>query len=125
MADILLEEGPNRGLVLSVRRGEDTGKSVVWSVEGLEDYWDPLGRGIPGTEEQGIFLLGSPIESHQYTRNRIKERIGKIKDLTDRLHTMKDAHLEFVLLRNCLHLPFEVHTEDSGAHRLHRAMEGI
>ena len=50
VVDILLEEGPNRGLVLSVRRGEDTGKSVVWSEEWLDDYWDPLGRGIPGTE---------------------------------------------------------------------------
>ena len=55
--------------------------------------------------DPGIVLLGSPIGDLQFTQEWIKRKVAKVKDITDHLPYLQDAHVEFVLLRSCLSLP--------------------
>ena len=120
VVDIIEEEGPGRGLILSKRTAQGPGKSTVWSPAGLEDTRDPIGRNIPGVGEEGIVLLGAPVGTTAFQRTEIRRRVDKIKTLTGKLATMEDSHLEFVLLRNCLQLPklvYVLRTVDPSAHK--------
>ena len=62
--DIILREGPARGLYLSTANTvlpPLLPKSTVWSPNNISDCDDPLDRGIPRVEAPGIVLLGTPI----------------------------------------------------------------
>ena len=105
--DIILREGPARGLHLSTANTvlpPLLPKSTVWSPYD-SDSDDPLDRGIPRVMDPGIVLLGSPIGDLQFTQEWIKRKVAKVKDITDHLPYLQDAHVEFVLLRSCLSLP--------------------
>ena len=106
--DIIIEDGPPRGLYLSTAATTPAPlrpKSTVWSPNQSINDDDPLNRGIPNIKEEGITLLGTPIGSSQFIREKVKQKVNKIKDLTDHLSLLKDAHIEFILLRSCLSLP--------------------
>ena len=106
--DIILREGPARGLFLSTANTVHfplMPKSTIWSPNNISTSNDPLERGIPLIKDSGIVLLGTPIGDTQFTENWIKKKIKKVKDLTDRLPLLQDPHVEFVLLRSCLALP--------------------
>ena len=106
--DIILREGPARGLHLSTANTvlpPLLPKSTVWSPYDISDSDDPLDRGIPRVMDPGIVLLGSPIGDLQFTQEWIKRKVAKVKDITDHLPYLQDAHVEFVLLRSCLSLP--------------------
>jgi hypothetical protein len=82
---------------------------------------DPLNRGIPNIQEDGIVLLGSPIGCSQFERLAMESRIDKVKELTARLPLMQDAHTEYVLLRSCLSIPkvmFSLRTTDPTHHQI-------
>ena len=62
-------------------------------------------RGIPRIKESGIVFLGTPIGSHEFSHDWIKSKILSVNDVTNHLPLLKDAHVEFVLLKSCLALP--------------------
>ena len=73
--DILLEHGPPRGLHLSTAltvAPPSKAKSTVWCPHATNNQPDPLERGIPRVEEEGIILLGCPIGSHGFVNQAIR-----------------------------------------------------
>ena len=97
VVDILLSEGPSRGLLLSLD------KSRVWSQSQLNND-DPLERGIKLETAEGLKLLGAPIGSARFEEQTVEERISKLEELMEKLALLEDPHTEYVLLRNCLSL---------------------
>ena len=80
---------------------------------------DPLGRGIPLVEEEGIVMLGSPIGSLDYERRMISERMDKVRDISQKLPLIQDPQIEYALLRSCLSLPkmiFTIRTSNPTQH---------
>ena len=61
-------------------------------------------------EEEGIILLGCPIGSPEFVRMGILDRISKVELATDKLPLLRDAQVEYVLLRSCLSLPKMMYT---------------
>ena len=61
-------------------------------------------------EEEGILLLGCPIDSHAFVSKAIEERIRKVELATERLPLLKDGQVEYCLLRSCLGLPKMIYT---------------
>ena len=62
--DIILREGPARGLFLSTANTVHPPllpKSTVWSPNNTSTSDDPLERGIPLIKDSGIVLLGTPV----------------------------------------------------------------
>ena len=108
MVQIILEDGPARGLTLSTRlttpRGKEA-KSTVWCPFLSNTDQDPLGLGIRRIREQGIVLLGSPLGSFPFVQEMIMEKIEAVRDITNHLPLIQDPHSEFVLLRSCFSLP--------------------
>ena len=103
--DIILEEGPARGLILSTELNvPGNSKSTVWGPS-LTGVLDPPGRGIKKVEDSGLKHLGAPVGSMAFVVNKIESRIAKVKELLDKLPTLKNSHSEFVLLRSCFSLP--------------------
>ena len=98
VVDIIKEEGPQRGLILS------TEKSKVWCQEPPNDE-DPLQQGIPLDTADGLKLLGAPIGSTSFEKVVLDDRIEKSEQLMQKLSILDDPHSEYVLLRNCLALP--------------------
>ena len=50
--------------------------------------------------EPGIVLLGAPVGSENHERVVIRDRVEKIKAITDRLPLLKDLQSEFAILRS-------------------------
>jgi hypothetical protein len=120
VVDILVEEGPARGLHLSTAFTSITPKSAVWSPNhpGRGDS-DPLQRGIPREEGPGVILLGAPLGSVDFVGEAVKTKVRKIEDITALLPLLQDPHTEFVLLRACLALPklsFTLRTVDTSGY---------
>ena len=106
VVDILIEHGPARGLHLSTSNTTNNPKSTVWSPRAVRaNSLDPLGRGIPSVKDSGIVLLGSPVGSAEFERRVIRERMEKVREISDRLPLIKDPQTEYALLRSCLSLP--------------------
>ena len=120
--DILLEEGPRLGLVLSTTASVPPPakpKSTIWCPTPSEREDDPLQRGLLLVKEEGVTLLGSPLGSKKFEAEQIQQKVGKIRDTTALLPLLEDAHTEFVLLRSCLALPkisFLLRTVDTSYH---------
>jgi hypothetical protein len=105
--DIILQDGPARGLFLSTAATispPSKPKSTVWSPHDRSDDDDPMERGIPRVQTDGIVLLGSPIGSREFAEQTIRKRITKINETTNKLLLLQDAHSEYVLLRSWLSL---------------------
>ena len=108
MVQIILQEGPDKGLILSTRattpRGKDP-KSTIWCPLLDPTTQDPLGIGIRRIQDPGLVFLGSPIGSLAYVKDKIREKLEEIKDITAHLPLIQDPHSEFSLLRSCFSLP--------------------
>ena len=115
--DILVKEGPARGLVLSTTfTSPDNPKTTVWSKE--EDHCPAalLAQGVVWVEEEGIVLLGAPIGSKDFVEREVRRKVEKVREVTELLPLLQDPHTEFVLLRCCLSLPkfsFVLRTTDT------------
>ena len=108
VVDIILREGPARGLHLSCGatvHPPAQPKSTVWCPAGNVEEGDPLERGIARVRDNGIVLLGSPVGDSQFVSESIDTRIQKVKTITDKLQHLQDAQTEFCLLRSCLSIP--------------------
>ena len=108
VVDIILEHGPTKGLIISTSANSSNPKSTVWCPNAARADQlgsDPLGRGIPLVTDEGIVLLGSPIGSVEYERRMIKDRMDKVRAISQRLPLIGDPHTEYALLRSCLSLP--------------------
>ena len=66
---------------------------------------DPLERGIPRIQEAGFVLLGTPVGGPEFVEEKIRNRMEKVQEITDKLPLLQDAQTEFVLLRSCLSMP--------------------
>ena len=108
VVDIIQEDGPARGLVLSIRattpRGKEP-KSTIWCPFIEHPTLDPLGWGIPSIQQPGIVLLGSAIGNPTFVQEKILEKNKTVEHITTQLPLIMDAHSEFVLLRSCFSLP--------------------
>ena len=109
MVDIILQDGPAKGLVLSTAsttpRGKEP-KSTIWCPYLAHPTLDPLpGLGIRRILESGMTLLGSPIGSSSFVQSRVLEKIEAVKNITTHLPLIQDPHSEFSLLRSCFSLP--------------------
>ena len=72
VVDILLREGPARGLFLSTRhtvKAPSKPKTTAWSRLGGPDDQDVLNeRGVLLPQDPGVILLGAPIGSEEFVR---------------------------------------------------------
>ena len=108
VTDILVEEGPARGLTLSTAatvQAPGRPKTTIWRPSGLEGEADPLGRGVVGIEEAGVILLGAPLGSEEYVKQEVEKKVEKVREISGLLPQLEDPHTEYVLLRSCLSLP--------------------
>ena len=108
VVDVLLQEGPARGILLSTRHTVDDptkAKTTVWSRSGVDDDDEPIQRGIPRIHEAGITLLGAPLGDQGFVEAFLKKKVEKIAEITSLLPHLQDPHTEFSLLRSCLSLP--------------------
>ena len=106
--DILLADGPVRGLHLSTAATitpPSKPKTTLWSPLSVQTHDDPLNRGIPVVREEGVVLLGAPLGSENFVGEVIRTKIDKIRQVTNLLPDLQDPHTEFALLRSCLALP--------------------
>ena len=106
--DILLADGPVRGLHLSTAATvtpPSKPKTTLWSPLSVQTHDDPLNRGIPVIREEGVVLLGAPLGSENFVGEVIRTKIDKIRQVTSLLPDLQDPHTEFALLRSCLALP--------------------
>ena len=103
--NIIRQDGPLKGLFLSTTATTPRPKSTIWCPDLPSADLDPLRQGIPRIEEPGVTLLGSPIGSHQFVKEKIEQKIQNIYELTQLLPNIRDPHSEFVLLRSCFSLP--------------------
>ena len=124
VVDILLREGPPRGLILSTSATVEAParpKTTVWCPTNLVSTpEDPLERGLLRVREPGIILLGAPLGSPEFIREALKHKMEKVREITSLLPFIEDPHTEFVLLRSCLALPklmFSLRTVDTTDHQ--------
>ena len=125
VVDILVEGGPARGLLLSTAAtvpAQGRPKTTVWSPQAQGVQGDPLDRGLVRVEEEGVTLLGAPLGSEEFVGREVGKKIGKIREITNRLPHLQDPHTEFVLLRSCLALPkisFLLRSTNTSSHTAH------
>ena len=97
----------------------------MWSPHlDLQDE-DPLGRGIPKVDDQGVKLLGAPLGNEAFTNTFLNKRIDSIERVVSKLPGLQDPLLEFTLLRSCFALPkfsYSLRTTDPVQHQatMHR-----
>ena len=111
VVDILHELGPARCIVLSTLNTVPAGaraKTTVWSRLQLGEA-DPLNKGIPRVQGLGITLLGAPVGYPGHVEVALMAQVTKVAEVLLLLHTLKDPHTEFGLLRWCLSLPKVMH----------------
>ena len=112
--DLLVREGPSRGLHLSKE------KSLVFCPHHDPADQDPLGRGVTRVQKQGIKLLGAPVGEREYEAEILEERVVSVKHLLDSLHHLNDPHIEYNLLRSCFSLnkfSYSLRTVDTSGHQ--------
>ena len=120
--DILQEEGPRLGLILSTAASvppPGKPKSTIWCPTPPEQQEDPLRKGLVFVKEEGVILLGAPLGSVEFEAEHIKRKVEKIKETTALLPLLEDPHTEFALLRSCLALPkisFLLRAVDTSGH---------
>ena len=109
---ILETEGPQRGLILSTSRTTTPParpKTTVWSPQVQDPNPDPLNKGVPRVNEDGIILLGTAIGSDQFIAQALQEKLDKVEAIISLLPNLADAQTEFCLLRSCLSIPKVMH----------------
>ena len=108
VVDILQEEGPRLGLLLSTAATVPPTakpKSTIWCPTPPQRQDDPLQKGLVFVKEEGVILLGAPLGRIEFEKEQIQRKVEKIQHTTALLPLLEDAHTEFVLLRSCLSLP--------------------
>ena len=71
---------------------------------GVGDRDDPLAKGLVRVEEDGVILPGAPLGSPTFVAKAVKEKVEKVRAITELLPELQDPHTEFVLLCSCLSL---------------------
>ena len=123
--DILVDEGPARGLILSTAAtvtAPAPPKTTIWSPADMGGEVDPLDRGITKVNEEGVILLGAPLGTEAFVAREVKRKVEKVREISDLLPQLEDPHTEFCLLRSCLALPklsFLTRAVDTSSHVNH------
>jgi hypothetical protein len=102
--------GPPAGLTMSTAHTTPQGtssKSKVHIPPNVPWTQWPIGCGIEASEgqDQGFVFLGAPIGPKDFQANYIRDTVQDVKDLTDSLPLIMDAHAEFALIWSCFALP--------------------
>ena len=84
VVDILVEEGPARGLVLSTTiTSPSSPKTTVWcprrSAPPPQSLTD---KGVVSLEEEGIILLGAPLGTPEFVAREVARKVEKVKEVT-------------------------------------------
>ena len=111
--DILVQEGPARGLVLSTTfTSPASPKTTVWCPMGLSAPLPNslISRGVVCLVEEGITLLGSPVGTASHMARETGKKVERVREVTNLLPLLGDPHSEFILLRSCFTLPKLSHT---------------
>ena len=100
--DLLVEEGPARGLVLSTTfTSPSSPKTKVWSPQGEVELCEELAtRGVVAVEEEGVVLLGAPMGSQEFMEEAVEKKVLKVKEVSLLLALLQDPRIEFVLQRH-------------------------
>ena len=107
VVDLLAEEGPARGLVLSTTiTSPSSPKTTVWSPQGEVELCEELAtRGVVAVEAEGVVLLGAPLGSQEFMEEEVERKVQKVKEVSLLLALLQDPHIEFVLQRACSGMP--------------------
>ena len=99
VVDIILREGTPRGLILSTAATvspPSKPKTTIWSPMvglGVQDP-DPLKRGVPMIRPgEGIVVLGAPIGYQGFVKEKMMEKVEKVRSITEKLPLLRDPHL--------------------------------
>ena len=108
VVDILVQEGPSRGLILSTARtveAPELPKTTIWCPSLPGDATDLTGKGLVREAGEGVVLLGAPLGSEAFVASKVEAKVEKVKEVTELIPLIEDPHTEFALLRSCLSLP--------------------
>lgn len=82
----------------------DLSKCGFWGPgEGVERGWGP--RGVKKFEEDGFQLLGVPVGSGEFCREKFAGRVRVVEECMRRLAVLDDPQAELCLIRCCLGMP--------------------
>ncbi|KAL5718570.1 hypothetical protein ACHQM5_011457 [Ranunculus cassubicifolius] len=94
---IIMEDGPERGLVLNVSKTE-----LFWPVEDPRSRFEGLFPMNIARPEHGVKLLGGPVSTDlNFCSNISMARVDKTIALMDAVSKLHDPQCELLLLRNC------------------------
>ncbi|KAL5730364.1 hypothetical protein ACHQM5_003194 [Ranunculus cassubicifolius] len=94
---IIMENGPERGLVLNVSKTE-----LFWPVEDPRSRFEGLFPMNIARPEHGVKLLGGPVSTDlNFCSNISMARVDKTIALMDAVSKLHDPQCELLLLRNC------------------------
>ena len=91
VVDILVSEGPVRGLILSTSAtviAPARPKTTVWCPQGIPEAQgqvDPLHRGVVKVQEEGVILLGAPLGSKEFVAREVGRKVEKVNQITGML----------------------------------------
>ena len=95
--EILREEGPAKGLILSTGhtvRPPANPKSTIWSPGDPGQQGDPCNMGLKRIMTDGIILLGAPIGSQDFVEQEIRLKITSSKPSKMRYPSVKNFSTE-------------------------------
>ena len=78
VVDILTEEGPARGLLLSTAAtvpAQGRPKTTVWSPQAQCVQGDPVDRGLVRVEGERVTLLGAPLGSEEFVGREVEKKV--------------------------------------------------
>ena len=92
VVDLLVKEGPARGLVLSTTiTSPSSPKTTVWSPLGEVENCDVLAAlGVVVVEAEGVVLLGAPLGSQGFMEEEVARKVHKVKEVIQRLALLQD-----------------------------------
>ena len=92
VVDLLVKEGPARGLVLSTTiTSPSSPKTTVWSPLGEVENCDVLAAlGVVVVEAEGVVLLGAPLGSQGFMEEEVARKVHKVKEVSQRLALLED-----------------------------------
>ena len=102
--------GPRQELVqlLSLLQGEDVRARGFQLNVGKCEVWWPSGDSTfpempPEVQrfQHGIEILKIPVGTSEFITERLRQRVDKMRAVTDRLKLLEDSHVEFTMLRAC------------------------
>ena len=91
---LILDEGPARGLILNVKKNE-----IWWPSRPSSD---PFPADVDRIGNAGVKLLGAPIGSATFTEDFVRKKLASLQEVHKLLREVDNAQVELGLFRGCL-----------------------